>query len=654
MMKPVFLCIALVAIVSLRLPAQEFAAEGSTAPSESDYVDDQVPGGKVVGSVIAAALSTGLPLGMPPGPTDQRMLSVPPADTAVYLTWANVAAANGKSTNRTEQLIANEEMQYLFKQVEQSYQGLLASAAGSDPMAQVLASMADQLGRTLLTHETAGYMRFSADGPVGGIVCDLGDEAETVRNIAAGAAKTAGDNLSETTENGLTVYTVQGVPGPPIQFTVGNQYLVVGVGPQELGSIVSRLTAREVTPWLTKARQRVAIEKVANLAYVNIDRFDKALANEVKMPKEIASLADQLGSEMACASGLGSDAVVVRSWFDVSEELGRQLKAISGTATESDLTNVAHDGVASAILKMNPTPLVDSIFRVLNDVEPDSASDFEREFEQTLGFNFRKDLIASLGDTISVYESPREGGRLLTGWTATIAIQDEQKLAAVIAKLQQMLFDDNGPMQIKSRPYAGRTVSYLSFQRDAPLIVPSWCISDGQLIVSAFPQGVFGWLSRPSTPGSKSTITNLKQQDASVFFRMNEKTVAQHVYPLVVMLQSYTTAELDDELRDVITLDAAALPSLPSITDHLNEATVSIGFSDGIEVIRHQTLPPSGLGLATAVGVATGGLDEVADGLMRSDEPAVVELRYGDRDGRDAFDDREAYDRKDQIEIEAR
>ena len=623
-MKRIYFIAVIALLVGSPIRAQE-------SGPDFEYVDERVPGGRLVGSAAAGVFANGLPLGMPPGPSNARMLSVPPDDTAGYLTWANVADINSDSQNRTEQLLANEEVQYLFDQVIQSYETALANSFDDDRSAKMVSVIADQLARQLLTHETAIYARFSDNGPVGGLVCDLGDDAAAVRNIVTGVVPMVGENLKATTQDGLTIYTPQGVPGPQIQFTVGNRYFIIGIGPNEVPAIIDRLKAREVAPWLTEARERVAIPRIANMTYVNIDQLAKAFNADIKVEKEVAALGDLLGESMACAAGLDADAVVVRSWFDVSDNLGARLKSIGGTISEDDLAKVASDGTVAAIIKLNPDALVDTAFGILDSLEPGAAAEIQRDFTRQFTFDFRKDIIAALGDTISISESPREGGRLFTGWTGVISIRDQSKLERVLAKLQQMLSDPDAPAEVKSRTYAGRTVSYLQFRGDAPPVTPAWCIDDGRLIFSAFPQGVFGYLSRPSKPASADVVKKLTEQKSSVYVQINEKSVAQHVYPLALMMQSFITTQLPPEVRSAITLDTAALPSLPAITDHLEDATITIGFSDGIQIIRHQTLPPSGLGIAIAVGSATGGLDDVMDEAMggSNDKIALPDVADG-------------------------
>ena len=52
-----------------------------------------------------------LPLGLPPGPEEPALARVAPAKCLFYASWAGMAAADAKSKNQTEQLLAEPEVQ---------------------------------------------------------------------------------------------------------------------------------------------------------------------------------------------------------------------------------------------------------------------------------------------------------------------------------------------------------------------------------------------------------------------------------------------------------------------------------------------------------------------------------------------------------------
>ncbi|NND96535.1 MAG: tetratricopeptide repeat protein, partial [Pirellulaceae bacterium] len=163
------------------------------------------------------------------------------------------------------------------------------------------------------------------------------------------------------------------------------------------------------------------------------------------------------------------------------------------------------------------------------------------------------------------------------------------------------------------------TVSYLTFSRRGPGFTPSWSISGNRLIVSAFPQNIYGLLNRPPMPPSKAIVARLQERDSFLFIKIREKDVAQLAYPLVELVAAQLPAEMPNDVAQWIEVDPGALPSLPAITDHLDNATITCNVTDGLEIVRHQTLPPSGASLLAVIGM-------MSDEFSRTFQSALSDL----------------------------
>ena len=599
------------AIAIAFLAIAPFAFGQDTQNQVTQTQPSQYEGGQVVGGAVASALSGGLPLGMPPAPSDERLLTTPPEDTAAFIYWSRVGTPSATSANRTENLLANEQIQLLLNEASQSFRQLFLSSAENDPTARTVLETTDQLISTLLSRETAAYARFGerVPGPAGGLVCNLGDDVQLFKNVISGFAKMAADEVKTTSKNGLTIYQWGSFPLlRPIELTIDKQHLFIGIGPGELNAIMARFQAEKIASWLAAARHRVPVQRVANLTYVNIEPFGKVFWDLIPVPEELAPLGNNMGKSMVCVTGLDKEAVVVRTWFDVNDELGKQLKSIGGTVTEKDLEAVSLDANVTAILKLNPDALVDPLFAAMNMLEEDLAQQIQQDCRDIFDVDLRTDIFSTLGDTIQIYNSPREGGRLFTGWTGAVSLRDEKKALDLIAKFERRVNEADSDVKIKHRQFNGKKVSYLVFEGGAP-VAPAWCIDNGRMIVSAFPQGIYGFLTRPPMPPSQKVLSKVTEQNASIYFKVRERTVAEHVYPILMILYSSVSSEIPEELREVVSMDIASLPPLPAITDHLDSATLTCSFDDGVEIIRHQTLPPSGIGIAAIAAAMTGALD---------------------------------------------
>ena len=551
--------------------------------------------GRVVGGAVSAGLSMGLPLGIPPAPNNQRMLAIAPKKAGVFVHWSAINESDSSSANRTEQLLRHPEVREFLNYVKLTFQRTVDANTKDDPVAMAASKAILQVIDTVTSHETAAYCRFD-NAPFGGMICDLGQAAPNIKALIDGSARMVGDEISISESDGLTVYSIDKAPVPKVSLTVGKRYLIVGVGENEFEQIITRFKSNQIAKWLTDARAKVGAERIANLAYVNAENFDGFFDDKVQAPDELDVLGIDGLKSMVCITSMDDRATVIRTWFDTDQQTQQRLSRLTGVLSKDDVSDISLDSTVMAAFRLNISAIVNELLTSLDKIEPGAAEDIESELRRNMGFDLREDLVAALADHIQIYDSPREGGRLFTGWTGVISIDDEAKLRAIEARLVQMVKGaDEAPFSVKTRKILGNVVSYLVFHDDAPGFTPAWCISEGRLIVAAYPQSIYGLLQRPPMPPAEKIVGAIQEQNASIFLQVREKRVAELVYPFIYLATAFMPQEVDEKLRDVIDLDPGMVPSLPAITDHLGESTISIGFSDGIEIVRHQSLPPIGL-----------------------------------------------------------
>jgi len=112
-----------------------------------------------------------------------------------------------------------------------------------------------------------------------------------------------------------------------------------------------------------------------------------------------------------------------------------------------------------------------------------------REIEIELGISPRDDLLKPLGDVWRIYNSPGEGGFVITGLTLVVDVDDPGRLAATQQKLVARVsqeFGERGP-RIEQFEYAGREIYFFNARDDDFPLAPAWCLADDKLIVSTFP-----------------------------------------------------------------------------------------------------------------------------------------------------------------------
>ena len=240
-------------------------------------------------------------------------------------------------------------------------------------------------------------------------------------------------------------------------------------------------------------------------------------------------------------------------------------------------------------------------------VDPASAAQVSQvtaQVEQGLGLKLRDDLLKPLGDAWRLYNSPGEGGLVVTGLTLVASVKDSKRLAQTQDKLLSLIkaqLQAGRPdvPQIDEAPFAGQTIHSLAFPSSGPPLAPSWCLTDKELIVALFPENIKAYLSRGETEGTlakNSAVASLlggqfgpvalAYQDTPALFRM--------IYPFVQMGGHAAIGQLRQEGVD---LGPLAIPSAPSISRHLRPGVTAVRrTASGIELISRQSIPGGSLG----------------------------------------------------------
>ncbi|HEX5272964.1 MAG TPA: hypothetical protein VFW33_20850, partial [Gemmataceae bacterium] len=189
--------------------------------------------------IMAFAGGTGFPLGVPPLPEDPALAKIAPEECLLYFSSAGMAKPDMKSTNQTEKLFAEPEVQRLASGVEQMIRaGLKASAEKGGPEAKAHAEDGAELAKVLLTRPVAVYLGQLKVEPKeayrirAGAVVSLGDDADAAKAALERLLSTAKDLKSkDVTVEGATFHRLT-FPGnaPEVTWGVKDKYLYVAAG----------------------------------------------------------------------------------------------------------------------------------------------------------------------------------------------------------------------------------------------------------------------------------------------------------------------------------------------------------------------------------------------------------------------------------------
>lgn len=570
-----------------------------------------------------------LPLSLPPLPEDPALAGVAPQECLWYLTWSGCAKPDPASKNHTEQLLAEQEVQRFVSELETRLRDAIKRGAPQGPQAAQAAVLAEEgpnLIKLLITRPAAFFVESAAINPggltiKGGAVIAAGDQAD--------AAKKSIERITTVLQfsppvGGAAKQTDEMVlPSPPgaprIALRWHKSYLVIGVGDGGTDEIIKRFGGKPPA-WLAKIRTDLAVERPAMVHFLNIRR---ALAMALPLGglqaiKFSAAMGfDQL-NHYASVSGLEGAGAVSRAQLSIDGQPRGLLGLFDGTPLKpGDLSAVPRDATFALAARFNSGKALGRLLELIGQLDPSAQQQFKSELDdldKQLGFRLTGDVIASLGDTWCIYNSPGEGGLVFTGLTAVVPLKDRERLITANEKLLAIaraanaemarLNGDGNPrgrrpsgLVISDFKSGGHTVHFLNFIGDEVPFAPAWCITDRELIVSLFPQMIKARLARGARAGTLAELPEVAQlfkgaRQPSALFYQDTRSVFRLGYPVLNVFAAFICSELQQE---GVNIDISLLPSMAAIEPHLQPGISALYFGkDGLRWESRQTLPGAG------------------------------------------------------------
>ena len=562
--------------------------------------------------LLSGGMMSGLPLGMPPLENDPVIAHVAPDECLVYVAWNGMAAPSADSPNYTEQLMADVEVRRFATEVTDRLLDSIRKNAGGGENAQQVANELTKLLQAVATSPTAIYVGTPTPLPSVGIVCRVGDQAaELERSLEKLESIIADQPGTITEDDGIKIHHWPVSPAaPPLQWGVVDDCLMIAFGPGEFQKVVARKKSARTPAWLTRIQERMPVERVANIVHVNtkaiLKNAEPILLAEPTSLRILEALGLNRIQSYTCVTGLDKTDCVARTWINTSGPATGLLKFVNVEPLGSgDLDVVPADSRIAFAVRLDPAMVFRSVLEITDIVEPGSSREIRSELEpmeDAFGMSLEKDVLQSLGDSWRIYQSESEGGSLYTGWTGVVSVRNAEKLRNVMNVLKGFFAAQNGPLQVRDRRQrqvrmqsymAGdQEIFFLNFIGEDSPIAPAWCVTDDELIVSVFPQGVTAYLNRKdSTPRLAQTpdFENRFHSNPIAILHYDTAEIFNSVYPLVQIGANFLLSELQQEGID---LDISLLPSAPAISQYLRPGGISVAaVDDGIEILNRRTLP---------------------------------------------------------------
>jgi hypothetical protein len=570
--------------------------------------------------LLSLGSGLGVPLGIPPGPDDPVISRVAPEDCVFYTTWAASAPPDRRSKNQAEQMLAEPEVRLFVEHLEK----WVRRAVNQSAPEREVNSLSDATFDTLLMvfrHQTAMFVsdvkvrgkRVSAKG---GMVVALGAEAPLVRRLFHQHVRGFFINLNaESIEtvvcHGEKWYRVKMTADfPSLLVGINDSYLVVAVGEDSPDVILGRMHG-PIPNWLAEAHRLASFERTAGLTYINLQRLREtgAASGDSARQKLYETIGlTQVPWAMSTSGLVGAD-VVTRTVLPIEGRPRGLLRAASGRGLRrEDLAAIPRDATIALAARLDLQKTWDAlqqaaksdkqdemVMKISEPAQPDGAS-----------LTLPPDVFKSLGDRWCFYNSPKEGGMVLTGLTGVVPITDRQHFSkhyGVLTRLatQGLPPDDGaGSTRIRRVRFAGADLHYAGMG-DVGL-APSWWAGEKQLVFGLTPQSVKAYLSRPASDSSIADVPEVAaeltgHEPLLAIGYLDAPRVFETAYPLLMIAApSYLGANGMVEGRR----DMSVFPSLPSVCRHLRPGVATLRRTKlGLELTSRGSMP--GFGLAAPV-----------------------------------------------------
>lgn len=573
--------------------------------------------------------TAGVPVGVPPAEEDPLLAKIAPEECLYYAMWSGAAEPDPESTNRTERLLAEPEVQHFLSRIEATIKTSLYRAAEgeSDPRAALSAEAGPKLVRLLLTHPTALFVtdvepRETGIDLQGGMVINCGDDTEEtgrlLERIQRAIPREAFADISTVEIGGASFQRLRpATPDAPlVEWGLRGEYLIVGIGEGSAAGILER-AATDPPAWLVEARKQVTVPRVSSFAYTDVKRIREIaapLAGDTPIWAYLVAAGATNVDGYYCVTGLDDEEFVSRTLLAIDGDARGVFRLADAHPLSVEDLQVLPEGAAVALaLRLDPDEVLEAGLGVLREADAEAADRVEATLVGSagvMGFDLRDDLLEPLGDTWYVYSDPDAGG-YLTGWTAVATVDARMKLEETHTKLLRMArasFPDHSRApQIKEFPFRGNTIYTFSVPDDDMPFEPAWCITDHHIVVGLYPQTVKAFLSRgedyrPLT-ASPQFAGALEQESGPLMVTYVD--VPQLFEPLYAFGQVMGRMLLGELQEEGIALDIAVLPSSGAIKKHLRPSVSTVRRTEaGIEVVGRQSLPGGNVGVTAPIASA--------------------------------------------------
>ncbi len=326
----------------------------------------------------------GLPLGVPPLPDDPTLSKVAPEECLLYFSSAGMAKPDPKSSNQTEKLLAEPEVQKAFADLEKLVRTAIAeSAKKGSPKDKAMAEAGPTLIKALLTRPLAVYVsevKFDpkAKGPPnfrGGAILSMGDDADEIKKafdkfLSVGAGP---GGLKEVTISGSTFQRLATPDGGP-EFILGakDKYYYIAAGEGEMEALLKR-AGGAAPKWLTSLHKQLPVDRVSTVMMLNARGVVELMAplGGPEVPKVLEAIGVKDVDRISAVNGLDKEDVVSKSLVSFKGEPKGIFQLFEQKPlTTADLDLIPNNATFGMAMKLDAGKVWSTILDIVEKIDP--------------------------------------------------------------------------------------------------------------------------------------------------------------------------------------------------------------------------------------------------------------------------------------------
>lgn len=558
----------------------------------------------------------GVPLSVPPGEPDPYLSRIAPAEPIYYTQWSGVEMPEGAiadQQNGTLRLLMEPEVRAFVEKADTLFLTFIEQMTNaSDENQRIAGPLFSMIGRQMLYRPTCGWVtdvELAEQGLTGEVVLmvNVSDQRKQIETLLEAFVTQIlpaeyGAQVEPMELNGSTYHRIVANPAMPsvIVGFVGD-YLFIGAGDQSLESMLER-GEQDPPAWLTQMQTDLAVDRPATIAYLDVTRVREGVEPFLGFVPELADMVESLGIEniqtYRCITGLHGDGYAIRTHVATDGEL-KALEFFSpAPITEDDLRRVPANTPAAISMKLDVLALAELLSPLVGVPFQDAAPQLSDEMSRTLGVDLDQLFNEVLGDTVTIYAAPEDGG-LISGWVAIVPVIEPMQAQLVLENAFELLEEQSGG-QVKPQMIEvdGVTMYLLEMMPEAPFRF-AVAVTETELVASVLPQAAMAHIRRAQSQESLAddpliasayTADDMQGGGLRLVLRVDHAEVIQLVYPFFAAFGASALDEL--EFPESVPVTMADFPSVGALTRHTKPSTIIL-FRDetGYRWEVRQTIP---------------------------------------------------------------